>query len=359
MNKFFDTDHSKRMLDRFQHKIDALDISGEFESERNGHIRLVLSAMENESEQWDKHCQISIRVIGDSFIKRISTEDITFTKEWLDFLCALCFQFLYEFFLSTKNNLTIEYENTRLFVVREMDSFEPRAKKWIQHAIQEIPVRIVKSIVNSDEIENIKDFSAVSAKAEQLKKDWDTELTEKEERVNVLRDILLEQQGEYNFVCLSKGFSNLAKKKKEEAELLFKSLFQMGVCLLVPLISEFLFLIIAKQYAKYQYLTADHLIITIPILSIEIILIYFFRILLLNHRSVKAQILQIELRQTLCEFIENYADYSVKIKAKNPNALEKFENLIFSGILSNPEKLPSTFEGIEQISEFMKNIKGK
>ncbi len=359
MNKFFDTDHSKRMLDRFKHKINALNSSEKFERERNNHICLVLSAMENESEQWDKHCQISIRVIGDSFVKRISTENTTFTKEWLDSLCALCFHFLYEFFLSTKNNLSMEYEDTRLFVAEDIDFFEPEAKKWIQHAIREIPAMIVKSIVNSDGIENIKDFSAVSTKAEKLKKDWDAELTEREERVNVLKDILLKQRGEYNFVGLSKGFSKLAEKKKAEAKLLFISLIQMGIFLLVPLIIGFLVLMIAKQYAQYEYLTTDHLMLVIPLFSMEIILIYFFRIILLNHRSVKAQILQIELRQTLCEFIENYADYSVEIKAKNPNALEKFENLIFSGILSNPEKLPSTFEGWEQISEIMKNIKGK
>ncbi len=358
MNKFFDTDQSKKVIEIFKNKIYALDISEGFERERNNHIRLVLSAMVKEPEQWDKHCQISIRMVGDSFIKKISTEDTTtFTKKRWDYLCASCFQFLFEFYLSTKNNLSMELEDTRLFVIQEMDSFEPSAKKRIQQVIQEIPVRIVKSIVNSDGIESITDFSAASVKAEKLKKDWDTELTEKEKRVTALQSTLLEQENDYNFIGISKGFSNLAEKKKDEARVLLGALFIAGLGLIVPLIIEFLFLILTKQQAEFQYLTVGHLIVVIPIISIEIILIYFFRILLLNHKSVKAQILQIELRQTLCEFIENYADYSVKIKAKNPNALEKFENLIFSGILSNPEKLPSTFEGMEQISDLIKSFK--
>ncbi len=361
MNKFFDTDHSKKAIEIFKNKIYALDISGEFERERNEHIRLVLSAMVKESEQWDKNCQISIRLIGDSFINRVSTGNAPgstiFTKEWLDSFCALCFQFLFEFFLSIKNNLSVELEETRLFVIQDMDSFESKAKKWIQSTIHDTPARIVKSIINSDEIENIKGFSSVFAKAEQLIKGWDTEFIKKEKRVAALQAILSEQENDYNFVGISKGFSNLAEKKKKEAKLLFVSLFLMGGGLMVPLILGLFIVTLAKQYAKFQHLVADHLIIAISLLSIEIILMYFFRILLVNHRSVKAQILQIELRRTLCEFIEKYADYSVEIKIKNSNALEKFENLIFSGILSNPEKLPSTFEGMEQISDLIKSFK--
>ena len=102
----------------------------------------------------------------------------------------------------------------------------------------------------------------------------------------------------------------------------------------------------------------NHLIFLIPLISLEIILIYFFRVVLMNYRSVKAQILQIELRQTLCEFIQSYANYSSAIKEKDKEVLNKFENLIFSGVLSDPEKLPSTFDGLEQIAALIKNIKG-
>jgi len=68
-----------------------------------------------------------------------------------------------------------------------------------------------------------------------------------------------------------------------------------------------------------------HLIVLVPIFSFEVILIYFFRVILLNHRSVKAQIMQIELRQTLCQFIQSYADYSSEIKKKDDKALENLK----------------------------------
>jgi hypothetical protein len=60
----------------------------------------------------------------------------------------------------------------------------------------------------------------------------------------------------------------------------------------------------------------------------------------------------------LCEFIQSYADYSANIKKQDSSALEKFENLIFSGVVSEPEKLPSTYDGLDQLADFIKSIKG-
>jgi hypothetical protein len=67
--------------------------------------------------------------------------------------------------------------------------------------------------------------------------------------------------------------------------------------------------------------------------------------------------MQIELRQALCQFIQSYATYSKEIKTQDTGALEKFESLIFSWLLYDPDKLPSTFDGIEQIGNFIKSIK--
>ena len=45
------------------------------------------------------------------------------------------------------------------------------------------------------------------------------------------------------------------------------------------------------------------------------------------------------------------------MKKQDSSALEKFESLIFSGVVSDPEKLPSTFDGVEQIGNLIKSIK--
>jgi transcriptional regulator of heat shock response len=87
------------------------------------------------------------------------------------------------------------------------------------------------------------------------------------------------------------------------------------------------------------------------------LLIYFFKVLLAQYKSVKAEIIQIQLRQTLCQFIQSYAEYAKEIKSKDASALEKFENVIFSGITPSSDKIPSTFDGMDQITKLLKEIK--
>jgi hypothetical protein len=85
------------------------------------------------------------------------------------------------------------------------------------------------------------------------------------------------------------------------------------------------------------------------ILSIEIIVIYFFRILLKNFQSISAQIVQLELRKALCSFIEKYTEHKAGLGEYVD--LTGFEKLVFSEISVNPGQVPHTFEGIEQIAK--------
>lgn len=85
--------------------------------------------------------------------------------------------------------------------------------------------------------------------------------------------------------------------------------------------------------------------------------LFFYRVALINKNSIKSQILQIDLRQTLCQFIESYSDFSADLKNKNEHTLKKFEDLIFSGLVASDDKLPTTFDGVNQLSSLFKDIK--
>jgi hypothetical protein len=69
--------------------------------------------------------------------------------------------------------------------------------------------------------------------------------------------------------------------------------------------------------------------------------------------------MQIELRMTLCQFIQNYADTSKELKKNNEEAFEKFESLIFSSIVSSDENIPTTFDGMEQLASLVKLFQNK
>ncbi|HEX5844062.1 MAG TPA: hypothetical protein VFY62_16425, partial [Pseudomonas sp.] len=63
-------------------------------------------------------------------------------------------------------------------------------------------------------------------------------------------------------------------------------------------------------------------------------------------------------RKTLCRFIQSYADYSTEIKKKDAGSLDKFESIIFSGVVSDEGNIPSAYDGVEQIGKIFKSLKG-
>ncbi|OOF25714.1 hypothetical protein BZJ18_10915, partial [Salinivibrio sp. IB872] len=91
--------------------------------------------------------------------------------------------------------------------------------------------------------------------------------------------------------------------------------------------------------------------------SFIFISIYYFRVVLFNYRAVKNQLLQIELRKTLCRFIQSYSTYSSEIRKKDSDLLVNFEKVIFSGISSGEGEIPSTYDGIEQLARLVKSLK--
>ncbi|MCP4987092.1 MAG: hypothetical protein GY928_13905 [Colwellia sp.] len=355
MKVIFDTNQSKTVLIKFKHKIDGLVPSDDFEKQRNSLIRLVVNAMESESEKWDSLCQINIVWIGDQFISRLSDEEKELSKERLDDICSMCFRFLFELYLSIKNDLSMEFEAARLFVFNNVDSFESNAKMQIEYAIRDMPINIFKTIANSDSIESIKDFNAVSIKAEKLKDEWEKDLTAREGRVNKLKDSLSEYENGFNFVGLFQGFDDLAIVKTKERDKILFWLKILSVLIISPVLAELIII-----YINIDKISAikDGLIVSIfPTLSLVAISVYYFRVLLFNYKSVKSQLLQIDLRKTLCRFIQHYSEYSSEIKKQDPESLEKFENIIFSGIVTEEGNLPSTYDGIEQIGKLIKSAK--
>jgi hypothetical protein len=355
MKVIFETNQSKTVLSKFKHKIDVLVPSDDFEKQRNSLIRLVVNSMESKPEQWDNLCQINIEWMGDQFISRLSDEEKELSKERLDDICSMSFRFLFELYLSIKNDLAMEFEAARRFVFNNVDLFESNAKEQIEYAIRDMPINIFKSIANSESIESIKDFNAVSSKAETLKEEWEKDLSERESRVDKLKDSLSEYENGFNFVGLYQGFDDLAKDKSTERDNILFWLKTLSIIIVLPVLAELVII-----FLNIDDISAikDGLIVSIfPTLSLVGIAIYYFRVLLFNYKSVKSQLLQIDLRKTLCRFIQHYSKYSSEIKKQDSESLAKFENIIFSGIVTEDGSLPSTYDGVEQIGKLIKSAR--
>ncbi|MDM8566524.1 hypothetical protein QUF74_12845 [Candidatus Halobeggiatoa sp. HSG11] len=354
---FFNDEDNISILAEFKKRIDYIPSNPEipdFEKHRNDYINLIIGFIKERPEFWDDFCQINIKWIGKSFlISCRSTIKEEPSKNELDDIFSMCFRFFLELYLST--NIDHDLENVYDFAVNNLESFEDRPKQRIEFAIKRMPIVIFKEITNTSSIASIKNLDNTLSKAEQLKEKWDKDLIEREEQVNKLKDNLTEYETAFNFVGLYNGFDELSVEKNEEKKNLLFWLRILGVIIVTPILIEFIIIFLnIKDITSIQ----EGLIISIlPTISFVAISIYYFRVLLFNYKSVKSQLLQIELRKTLCRFIQNYADYSSEIKKEDADALSKFENIIFSGIVMDEGALPSNFDGFEQIVKIMKSIK--
>lgn len=191
---------------------------------------------------------------------------------------------------------------------------------------------------------------------------FETSLNEKKEKVDQLAKTLEKQETGYNFVGLSRGFVKLLSRKRCASYLLLGLMLIIALALIalpISIIKE-RFLGEVNVHIVLGYLQVERIAWEqmLPIFALEFVLIYFFRVVLNRYNAIQTQIMQLELRQSLCQFIQSYAKYSKEIKKNNGISLEKFENLIFSNILSNDNNMPGTFDGIDTITKFVKDIKG-
>lgn len=354
MKAFFNTQHAKSILGKFVSRIDGISTEDDFEAQRNSMIHLVVNSMESSPEQWDEQCQINIGWIGDNFISRLSSNE-ELDKSRLDDICASCFRFLFELYLSMKNELAMEFSAAKRFVLSNLDSFEHMAREQIEFALREMPISIFKQITNNEDISSIKEFNSVSKSAKKLKEDWDTEIQKKEDKVNKLKASLDKYENAFNFVGLFQGFDDLSKEKIKEKDSILYWLKFLSILIVMPILGELIFI-----YSNIKDIASmkEGLIASLfPTLSLVAISVYYFRVLLFNYKSVKSQLLQIDLRKTLCRFIQHYSDYSSDIKKQDSESLAKFENIIFSGIVSDEGSLPSSYDGIDQIGKLIKSAK--
>lgn len=219
----------------------------------------------------------------------------------------------------------------------------------LNYAFYKMPIDILCFYMGNQGFKTFFEFDErKNALETSITKYWD-EIQQKIDEVNVLKDKLDKYKTAFNFVGLSQGFENLLNQKNRAKWLTFAVLIFLSIITLAPLCFSFYKKFMAGVDISWQSM--------LPVIGLEFVLIYFFRVVLTHYHSIQTQIMQLELRQSLCQFIQSYAEYAKEIKTNDKDALEKFENLIFSSILSNPDKVPGTFDGVEGLTSLLKELK--
>lgn len=320
-------------------------------------IEQLIQVICNNADEFDKNCPANINWIGTSFLSEITNFESTAKDSYntLTSIFTSAYRFICEYEFSQPNDLSFELRSVKSFVDDNLLNFPDRARQQLIYAHYTMPAAIAKKLIHSPGLADAKAFNESLTKAVDLKKQWDDEIISKQNTVDNLKSSIDKLTEAFNFVGLVDGFKNIAEEKTREKHLAFASLMLLSALVLAPVATELAFVLNNVSLIENHKST---LLYSLPALAaLEFIFIYFFRIVLTHFRSIKAQILQINLRMSLCQFIQSYATYSSKIKKDDPGALEKFENIVFSGILTDEEKIPSTFDGLDQFAKFIKAVK--
>lgn len=355
---FFSKEENQAILRRFAAALESVQPIEPPAPNVLAPLKQFFTALIANTNAFDQHCATNIEWIGQRFIEQLSEFSEKKLENQTDRLISIftwAYRFLCELDFSQPDDLSFELRAIRNFVEENLEKFVGTERQQLVYANYVMPANITKKLIHSPALAEFKAFAETAKAASDLKQEWEKEIKAKSEEIEALRNGLSRITTTYNFVGLVNGFENLASAKKGERHRSFLSLLALGALMVAPVVVQLWF---TTNHIDTIDTHRNTLVYSLPpLIALEVILLYLFRVVLLHFRGVTTQLLQINLRISLCQFIQSYSEYSAKIKKQDAGALEKFESLIFSGITSDSEALPSTFDGVEQIAKLVNSIR--
>jgi len=353
IREFFATDnlHSPlfEIISLFKlHKLD-------FENART--LNSVIASMTTEASTWDMHCQFAIKKYGDAFRSSLITLGNTQLQDNFDIVRAYVLLFIMEFDLSTTEPLVDFLQEFKDKAISDLSGRAGRAGAVAAFGIEQLPTAIIKHLLSSEQVGSIKNIDTAATNIAAQLGLWDLQLKSYEDKVTQLEKALERQKHGFNFVGLAQGFSDMETIVSTEARRQKRKLGFFGGLILAPATLDMVLLASGKIDMALMSL-AGFIAWAVVSLTCTVVFLYFFRIILREVDSKDAQLLQLRLRMTLCQFVQNYTDFASEVKKEHPDTLTKFESLIFSGIVGTQDKLPSTFDGFEQLGSLIKSARG-
>ena len=336
------------------------ELRGNIEYYKIHYTQIILDEMSQSDDCWLSICPFNYYYIGESFEKRLNFLENNWDSEVLDDIFLMSIRFLREAELTVrrqyKEKIWNDSTHERIwgwFKSLTNDDIPSNNRSQLNYIQSDYSLMLLNDYLGNKSFqaflnyeENIKKIEqhsiVLKETSDNIQKSADEKLGKVEQLSNTLKDL---KQG-FNFIALSDGFSRMLNEKKSS---------KISILLLL-----FLIAIIISAIPAYKFLSDGGANLTWQQIAIsaglELVLIYFFRVVLFHYRTVQTQIMQLDLRLSLCQFIQSYAEYAKEIKTNDKDALDKFENLIFSSILSSDEKIPSTFDGLEQLNSLIKQF---
>lgn len=337
-----------RVYDRYQPENETAELMSNL-------VKHTIDSILKNASLYDENCTYTIEKHGKNFISRLPRDGTPISNGSFD----ITFLIVHRFLCELDFHVGIDITSTTGAFFDHINSNTEKLPENLKHQINNnryaLPSEFMKEMLVSETGKSILEFKNNTKLFDELQKKSHQEISEYTQKIGQLKTALENYEQAFNFVGLHDGFKNLHEKKNSEKNLSFWGMIAIFSAMLLTLLLELLS--IQSKSANEPINIGHTVLMAMPLVAIEILLIYLFRVVLANYQSIKKQLLQIELRMTLCQFIQSYTSYAKEMKATDKASLEKFENLIFSGIVMDDQQLPSTFDGIEQISKMVSALK--
>lgn len=321
------------------------------------------------------NCEHSYISVGESLIKRISAYASLSVRDRI-FLIVTFYRFFYEHAIVVPNYVSGDRLSLCATLKEYIERYETDDSLLLSskyYVLNIFPVMLVDSRVSGQfntftdehqkiikELSKYKDSDAKVSEVLTQLATWDQRTNENFKRVDALNIELKNLSSSYNFANISHGFQNLLNSKKSDLNLNSTLLLILSLVLVCPPIAA---IYVGVDFEPNVYKSSSYyisaLVSYIPFVVLDFFILYFFRISLSTRKEIATQIVQLELRKSLCQFIESYSEKSKEMSATTPKLLEKFETLIFSGLTTDPANIPTTFDGFEQLANTIKSFKSQ
>jgi len=325
-----------------------------------GNLAQIIDLMIANPLKFDEYASVNSEWIGKQFFREIEeyfSESIEDRQAIIRTIFTSAYRFLCELEFTQPGEPSFEVRKVMNFVHENLEAFEGNERQQLVYAAYTMPAQVAKKLIGHPAVTEFRKFSETVEASRDLRKQWDEDLDNRQNLLKGLSENMKKLTSEYNFVGLVNGFQKMKEMKESERSFSFKSILGIGTLMLVLPAVQIAF--VMGNLAEIE-MHRSVLVYSLPtIVAVEIILLYFFRVVLAQFRSVKAQLLQVDLRISLCQFIESYAEYVSKLREKDSTALSKFEALIFSGLVAEESGIPSTFDGVEQVANLVRSLRGE
>jgi hypothetical protein len=346
MGAFFDP--LKVDIDRFIGYANGfIDIDGTLSSKKFELLSAFLKEILSNVDYYEESIQFNILSIGRIFKNSILSKD--YNDEITDEVLIFLIRAAKEFAINSDTSLSVGTIGLLSFFKEQSELYSSKLNAQIDYAFNRMPFKIIRYY-------NDKSLVAINDNMlKNIEKILSEKIPEKKIEINSLRDSidgyieeLKKLKQRFSFVSLNKAFYDLSSDKQISKNISLGILVFFGVLIIgIP---------IAEAIYNNHPASTDKLYDLVSMVLVESILIYFFRIILHKYNSLADQIVQLETKQAIIQFIESYVDYKKGKGLKNEDT-EKFDEIIFSKISPNLKDIPDYPNIVYLVEGIMKAIK--